>query len=168
MGKIKPSKITRTAILISLALSLHILESYIPAPVPIPGVKLGLANIITLYGIYFLGFKDTIIIVILRSFLGSLFAGSLGSLIFSLTGGLLSGALMFILYKYGKDVISIQSISVVGGIAHNAGQLLAAAIIMENFRIFSYMPILTVSGIIMGLFIGTISFYSFNRVYISC
>jgi len=143
------------------------LESFIPAPVPIPGIKLGLANVITLYGIYYLGFKDTMIIILLRSFLGSLFAGSLGSLIFSLSGGILSGALMFILYTYGKNAFSIQSISIVGGVVHNAGQLLAAGIVMENLRILSYMPVLTISGIIMGLFVGTISFYSFNRVYIS-
>lgn len=154
--------------LISMALALHVLESYIPLPVPAPGVKLGLANVITLYGIYYLGLKDTLIIIIIRSFLGSLFAGSLGGLVFSLSGGLISGVLMFFLVSKGQNIFSIQAISIAGGVVHNAGQLLAGAIIMENFHIFSYMPLLTVSGVIMGLFVGTISQYSFNRVYISC
>lgn len=144
-----------------MALSLHVLESYIPVPLAFPGVKLGLANIITIYGIVFFGWKDTMIIITTRCFLGSLFAGNLGGFFFSISGGLLSGLVMFLLYSKGKDLFSIQIISIIGGVVHNGGQLLAAALILENFRVFYYMPALIISGVIMGLFVGTVSAASF-------
>jgi len=164
MAEINIKKITLLSMLISLALSLHILESYIPPPLPVPGVKLGLANIITLYGIYFLGFKDTMVIITARCFLGSLFAGALGSLLFSLTGGLLSGVIMYTMKSFGDSNFSIAGISITGGIIHNLGQLLIASIILENVKIFYYFPILAISGGVMGLFVGLISVFSFKKI----
>lgn len=144
----------------ALALALHILESFVPLPLPLPGVKLGLANLVTLYGILFLGLKDTLFIVTSRCFLGSIFAGNPASFIFSYSGALLSCLLMFFLYKNFKDQISLPAISVAGGIMHNAGQLLAAGFIVENLKILYYLPILAVSGAIMGLFIGLVANYT--------
>lgn len=158
---INVKRITRLAILISMALSLHVLESYIPVPFAFPGVKLGLANIITIYGIVFFGLKDTMIIITSRCFLGSLFAGNLAGFFFSITGGVFSGLIMFFLYSKAGQLFSIQIISVIGGITHNVGQLLTASLIVENFRVFYYMPVLVVSGIIMGLFVGIVSASSF-------
>jgi len=159
---ISANRITRLGILISMALSLHVLEAYIPVPLAFPGVKLGLANIVTIFGIVFLGLKDTMIIITTRCFLGSVFASNLMGFFFSITGGILSGLIMYYLYTRASNLFSLQVISIIGGVSHNAGQLLAASLILENFRVFYYMPVLIISGVIMGLFIGTVSLASFR------
>lgn len=150
----------RAGLLTAMALALHIFESFIPLPLPMPGVKLGLANLVTLYALIYLGLKDSLFIVTSRCLLGSFFAGNPASFIFSYSGALLSCLLMYFLHNHFAEGISLPAISVAGGIMHNAGQLLAAGLIIENFKILYYLPFLTVSGAIMGLFIGLTAGYT--------
>ncbi|MBA5850295.1 Gx transporter family protein [Clostridium sp. cel8] len=136
----------------SIALVIYVLEAQIP--VIFPGIKLGLANMISLAALILLGWKESLIIMFLRTLLGSIFGGSMSAFIFSITGGILSNIVMILLYKYFKNSISIWVISICGAIFHNIGQLLAASIIIQNFRIYIYLPILLISAVITGYFIG--------------
>ncbi len=142
------------SILISQALILNIIERAIPVPVPVPGVKLGLANVISLFTIIVFGLKETITVVILRTFLSSMFAGGLSSFFYSLAGGLLSGIIMSYMYIRHKELFSIPTISVVGAIFHNIGQIAVASVVISNIHLFYYLPVLLVSGILTGLIIG--------------
>ena len=149
----KTKKITYMALLTALALIIFVLESYIPVPVPIPGVKLGLANIITLYALWTLRPREAFIILITRIVLGSIFAGQLMSLLYSLGGGLLC----FILTLASRRVLSEQQIwisSVIGAIAHNVGQILVAIAVTSTPSVAVYLPLLLISAIVTGCFTG--------------
>lgn len=146
-------RLTRNAMLTAVALSIFIVEAQLPVLVPIPGVKLGLANIITVYSMFMFGPRDTFFIFICRVLLGSIFAGQMMSLFYSLCGGLSCYLLMFFLRK----IVTINQIwvcSVLGAIAHNIGQIIAAIIITGTPAIVSYLPILLISGILSGIFTG--------------
>ena len=147
-------RVALIALLISQALALSIVESWIPMPVPVPGVKLGLANIVTLITIIFLGYREALLVLILRCVLSSSFAGGPMVLLFSLSGGLLSTLVMSFLYGKMKKVFSITGISMAGAVFHNIGQLAAAAFVMREPAVFSYLPVLLVSGIVAGFLIG--------------
>lgn len=147
------------AILLAHALVLHYIEGMIPVPVPAPGVKVGLANIVTMVTIVVFGFKEAMLLVMLRSFMGSVFGGVISNFFFSVAGGILSTIVMYLLYRYYKEQLSLMGISIVGAIFHNIGQLSVASIIIDNFGIFTYLPILMLSGIITGYFVGLASRY---------
>ncbi len=142
------------SILISQALVLNIIERAIPVPIPVPGVKLGLANIISLFTIIVFGFKDTIIVVLIRTFLGSIFGGGISSFLYSLAGGLLSAFIMSYMYIRHKNIFSIPTISVAGAVFHNIGQITAASIVISNIHLLYYLPVLLISGVITGIIIG--------------
>lgn len=150
----KTKRLVFLALMVSLALVLSIIESWIPIPPIVPGVKLGLANIITLIVIVFFGFKDASLVVITRCILASFFRGGIIIFLFSIMGGILSAIVMALLYKKLSRVFSIIGISIAGAIAHNAGQLTMASIVMKDSSVFGYLPILLLSGIIMGCFVG--------------
>lgn len=152
MGNTK--KLIFLAILLAQALVLHFVESFIPIPVPAPGVKLGLANIITMVTIVIFGYRETLVLVMMRSFMGAMFGGVISSFFFSVAGGLLSAAVMYVLYRFYKDYFSFMGISIVGAIFHNIGQLFAASLIVSNFGIFTYLPILMLTAILTGYFTG--------------
>jgi len=147
-------RLTLLGLLVSQALVLSIVESWIPLPVAIPGVKLGLANIITLITIIFFSFKEAFLIMFMRVLLSSFFGGGWVVFWFSLAGGILSTIMMGVLYKWASKVLSIIGISIVGSIMHNIGQLIAASIIMKELSVMGYLPVLLISGIIMGYFVG--------------
>lgn len=136
------------------ALVLHIIERGIPSPVPVPGVKLGLANIISLLTIIIFGLKEALIVVTGRTFLASLLSGSFSAFFFSIAGGMLSTAVMSLMYTRFRDLFSIPVISIVGAVFHNLGQIAVASFVVANLQLFYYLPVLLVSGIITGLFIG--------------
>lgn len=138
--------------LVSIALVIYVVESQIP--VLFPGIKLGLANIVSLAALILLGWKDALLIMLLRTLLGSMFGGSMSSFMFSIAGGLLSNIVMIILYRYFKNSLSLWTISICGAIFHNIGQLLVAAFVVQDLRIYVYLPVLLVSAIITGYFIG--------------
>ncbi len=153
----KTKRIVLLSLMVAQALVLSIIESWVPVPVPIPGVKLGLANIITIIVIIFCDFKDVLIVVLLRCVLSAVFGGGVSGFLFSFAGGILSAIVMYTLYRVGSKVFSIIGISIAGAVFHNIGQIVIASIIMKDMAFYTILPILLVSGVIMGLFVGLCS-----------
>ena len=145
------------AILVAQALILSIIESALPIPQIAQGVKLGLANIVTMITIVLLGPREAFVVVAVRCLLASFFGGGPIVFFFSISGGILSTVVMVILYKTMSRVLSIIGISIAGAVAHNIGQIIAAALVMRELAVAAYLPILLVSGIIMGCFVGICS-----------
>ncbi|KAF1085541.1 Heptaprenyl diphosphate synthase component I [Sporotomaculum syntrophicum] len=145
------------ALFIALATALNIVERFIPLPIAIPGVKLGLANTVTLLAILMLGWKDVFLIVTLRCLLAVLYGGNPVSFLFSITGGLFSALIMVLTWRYLGKHISIVTISLLGAVAHNIGQLFVAALIIQDFRIYVYLPVLLVSALITGYIVGVVA-----------
>ncbi len=146
-------KLTTLALFTTIALTIFILESFIPPLVPIPGVKLGLANIITLILLVKSHWKDALIVMIVRILLGSIFAGQMMSFFYSLAGGLLCLLIMTLIHKLlGNKLIWFTSIT--GAIGHNIGQVLVAMVVLGSGYVLYYLPYLMISGIITGLFTG--------------
>jgi len=156
MGRVRDMVIL--GLIISQALVLHLLEGFMP--VLAPGMKLGLANIMTLVTLAIYGFKEAIIIVSIRSVLGSLLGGSVTAILYSLAGGILSCLVMGGLYYKYRPYFSIMGISTAGAIFHNIGQLLMASWMFGSVGIlFSYLPLLTVTALGTGFFVGLASRY---------
>ncbi|HRU41131.1 MAG TPA: Gx transporter family protein [Candidatus Diapherotrites archaeon] len=150
----KTKKMVLLGILVSQALILNLVERMIPVPVPVPGIKLGLANAISLIAIILFGPKEALIVVGMRTFLGSVFGGGISSFIYSFIGGTVSTMAMAIMYKKFRTLFSLPAISVIGAVFHNTGQILVASLIIENAKLFYYLPALLISAVITGLFIG--------------
>ena len=148
------NKIIYLSLLVSLGLALNIIESTIPIPIAVPGAKLGLANIVTLIAIVMYGLKDAIIITVLRSFTFALAVGAFSSLPYSLSGGILAVFAMYTVYRFGNKYYSLVGISLWGAFAFNVGQVSASSVILENIRIFNYLPIMTLISIFSGFFVG--------------
>jgi heptaprenyl diphosphate synthase len=133
-------------------------ERFIPLPWNAPGMKLGLANIITLSSFYFFRKRDVFLVVLLRVVLTSLIIGSMLSFFYSLAGGILSFIGMGLLHQFFKKTISPIGISIVGAILHNIGQLIVLTVISERLTIaLSYAPLIMVAGIATGVFVGIAS-----------
>lgn len=146
-------KLTLTAILTAFALIAFVIEGAIPPLTPIYGVKLGLANVFTLFALYALGTRYGMAVMLLRIVLGNIFAGQLVSFIYSLTGGLLSFLLMILLKRFFPTK-QMWVLSVLCAVTHNIGQLLAAILMLQSMAIAYYLPVLILSGIIAGAFTG--------------
>lgn len=148
-------KITLSAVLSALALIFSYIEAIIPFNAGVPGIKLGIANLVILVCLYTLGFRYTLAINLVRILVaGLLFNGFFGA-VYSLAGGTLSLLIMALLKKTG--LFSPTGISMAGGVAHNTGQLLVAALIVSNMKLFLYFPVLLFSGLISGIFIGILT-----------
>lgn len=143
-------------ILASNAIIISLIESLIPIPSPVPGVKLGLGNIITLVAIVFLNLKDAFLIVLLRCFVVAILSRGILMLALSLSGGLLSLGMMWFFYKRFSSYFSIKGISVIGAISHNSAQLVVASLILRERLVLYYLPVLLVSALITGLITGII------------
>ena len=156
MKKSNVKQMTLCAILISMALVLSYMERFIPLQmiVPLPGVKLGLANVVTLMALFFLGTGSAFTILILRCILGAVFGGGITGLAFSLTGGLFAMTVMCIL-KHCKR-ISVYGVSVLGAAAHNMGQILVAVTFMGSGYVIGYLPYLLVVSVFTGMATGSI------------
>jgi len=152
---VNTKKITLISILISQAIILGYFERFIPINFIVPGAKLGLANIVTLISLFLLTFKETTFIMVSRVILLSFMFGSLPGIIYGLSGGILALTAMYIAIKTGK--ISIIGVSIIGAVFHNIGQLIIAAIIINNINIFYYLPLLLIVAIPTGIFIGLTS-----------
>ena len=150
----RTKKLTVCALLISLALVLSYMERFFPLQlvIPLPGVKLGLANIVTLSALYLLGMKQAYVILAVRCILGSTFGGSITSLLFSMTGGTLAMLTMTIARKI--PFFSVYGVSILGAAAHNIGQILASILLMQSVYIGAYLPYLLVIAIFTGLATG--------------
>ena len=157
----KTKKLTELALLTALALTIFVVELRIPNPLPIPGAKLGLANIITVYAVYRYSFKETISVVLTRTLLGSIFGGSMMALLYSLSGALLCFCGMVLL----RRVLSTKQIwlcSVFGAVFHNIGQITVAVLLM-GLGVFVYLPFLLVTGCLAGAFTGGCAQMVINR-----
>jgi len=155
-------KVSQMGLLIALALILSFIETQIPAFVAVPGVKIGLANIVVLFALYGFGFKEAIVISILRVFLSSLMFGSVLSLGYSLSGALLSLFGMALLKK--TRLFGSVGVSVVGGVLHNLGQIITACFILETNVVVYYLPFLILSGTIAGVVVGLVAALVLKRL----
>ncbi len=159
----KTKKLVYMSLLTAIALVIFVAEAQIPSPVPIQGVKLGLANIITVYAMFVLGPLDALMILLVRILLGSIFAGQALMLMYSLGGGLLCWLAMLLL----RRILTSRQIwvcSAIGAVFHNAGQIIVAVFVTKTPAIAAYFPVLVVSGVITGLFTGICAQILVNKI----
>lgn len=145
-------KVAYLGMFTALALVLGWLESLVPLSFAVPGIKIGLANVVTLLVLYRFGAKEAFTVACLRIILSTLLFGKLSLFLYSLSGVVLSLTGMIILKK--TDKFSTVVISIVGGVLHNAGQLVMAVILIQNTVVFYYFPILAAAGVIAGALVG--------------
>ena len=162
--KFMQSDVALYGMLISIALVASYIESIIPIPYPVYGMKIGLANIIIVWVLYSLGAKAAAIISFARVLIAGFLFGNFYSIIFSLVGAGLSLGIMFVLKKTKK--FSIVGVSIAGGVTHNLGQIIVAAVVLENIRITYVFPILMVSGVVAGIAIGILGGILFRKIKI--
>ena len=162
--KISTRQITLCAVLAALALGLSYLESFFPLTlaIPLPGVKLGLANIVTVFALYALGGGCALSILLVRVLLGAMFAGNASALIFSLLGGLSALAAMLVLRRI--DALSVFGVSIGGAAAHNCGQVLAAMLTLGSSAPLAYLPLLLLLSIFTGALTGLIASLLFRAL----
>lgn len=146
----------------ALALIFSYVETLIPINFGIPGVKLGLANLIIVFALYRMDIREAYVLSIVRVVLSGFLFGNLFSIVYSLSGGLLSLTVMAVLKKTKN--FSVLGISMAGGVFHNIGQLMMAAIVLESISIVYYFPVLLISGVLTGLLIGVISSEMLKRL----
>ena len=167
---IKTKDIALCAVLTALALGLSVMENLIPvtAAIPIPGVKLGLANIVTVFALYELGAAPAVCILIARCLLGSLFAGNFSALLYSLLGGV-TAMLVMIALKHCRR-LSIYGVSIGGAAGHNVGQIAAAIIALGDTAVVGYLPVLLGVALITGTLTGftaALLFRALRNVHLS-
>ena len=156
--KLTTKELTTCALLTAAALALSYLENLFPltAAIPLPGVKLGLANIVTLFALYALGPGQALMILIARCLLGAVFAGNMNALIFSLLGGLSAMGVMILLSRLRG--LSVYGVSIGGAAAHSCGQAAAAVLTLGNPAPVGYLPVLLgvslATGAVTGLLAG--------------
>lgn len=163
-------KIAKLSMLLAISVTLGVLDSFIPILSGIiPGIKLGLANIVILFAIYEYSFKDALVLSILRVFLVGILRTGLFSMtfFFSLFGAILSLISMSLVKKYTK--LSVVGVSIVGAIFHSIGQIIIAIIFLSNINILYYLPVLLISSLVTGILVGMcsdklISYY--NKIYV--
>lgn len=150
----------RIALFVAIALIMHFVESALPPLLPFaPGAKMGLSNVVSLIAMVILGYADAGIILVLRCLLASIFGGNISSLMYSLPAGVISLALMMVMYRFLFPKISLMAISFVGAVAHNVAQVFVASLILESFSIMALLPLMLIASVIAGLFIGIVGFF---------
>lgn len=154
--------ITTCAVLAALALGLSYLEGFFPPLLPLPGVKLGLANIVTVYALYALGAREALCILAVRCVLGALFAGNASALIFSLLGGFCAMLVMIALHALPR--LSVYGVSVGGAAAHNCGQVAAAMLTLGSAAPLVYLPFLLLVSLFTGALTGFIAAQLFRAM----
>ncbi|NLJ80112.1 MAG: Gx transporter family protein [Firmicutes bacterium] len=154
-------RIVYLGLLTGLAVGLHVFEALIPVPsdLLVPGFKLGLANIVSLYAILNFDLKDAIMIAILRTILGSLLAGTFMTItfFFSFSGGLASALIMGLAYRFWSKYFSLLGISLIGALTHNLAQLSVAALVIKSAGIFGYLPYMLFFALPTGVFVGLVT-----------
>lgn len=155
------------SIFASIAVVLGIIESLIPFAVAIPGAKLGLGNIMVLTCLCIFNGKDALTLIVLKTILTAFILGSFSTFLFSLLGAFGSFIVMLIMLRLGRNMFSLMSISIMGGIAHNVGQLTAASLVLGTTKIYYYFPFLLIAGVVTGIFVGMAAkqlIHSMNRI----
>ena len=158
----KAHKITKLALLTGVALIIFSIELQIPNIIPIPGVKLGLANIVTVYAVYKYSAKETAAIVLTRVVLGSIFGGNIAAIMYSMAGAVMCLAGMLLV----KHIVPLKYIwlsSILGAILHNTGQIIVAVLVMRSFAVVSVYPFLLTAGCIAGAFTGLCAQFLIKR-----
>lgn len=159
----KAKKLSLMAMLTAASLIVFVIEAQIPAPVSVPGVKLGLANVITLIAMLLLGRREAGLILAVRIVMGSVFAGGVSAFLFSISGGVLAYAVMCItVTRFPRKMLWV--VSALAAVAHNLGQLLAAIAVTKTAALMVYAPVLLASGIITGVFTGLVAMYLVRRL----
>lgn len=157
----KTKRLVLFAMLTAVAMILSYVESLLPS-VGIPGVKMGLANIAVIFALFRFGWKEAAALSLVRVVLVSLLFGSVGAMLYSLAGAVLSLAVMALLRRI--DRFSTVGVSVAGGVAHNAGQILMAMLILQTKQLLGYLPVLAVSGIAGGVLTGLTAALLIRRI----
>ena len=146
-------RVTRLALLTAIALTIFMVEAQIPSPVPIPGIKLGLANIVTVWLMFTFGARDAALVLTARIFLGAVFSGNMSTILYSAGGGFLAWCALWLMRKVlTRDQLWLAS--PVSGVFHNIGQLGVAAAVMRTTVVFAYLPYLLIAGVAAGAFTG--------------
>ena len=166
--KLTTKKLALCAVLTALALGLSTLESLFPVSVlvPLPGIKLGLANIVTVFALYRLGDIPALAILIARCLLGAMFAGNAWALLFSLMGGVLAMLTMIVLRRVRG--LSVYGVSIAGAAAHNIGQICAAMVVLGGTAVLGYLPVLLGVSLITGTltgFVASLLFRAMRGIY---
>ena len=151
----KTKKVAFLGLAIALAMILSFVESQIPALVAIPGIKVGLPNLVIVFLLYRVGWKETVIVSLVRIVLVSILFGNVQTMTFSVAGAILSLLSMILLKKL--NWFSCIAVSIVGGIFHNVGQIVAACLWTQTAEVALYLPVLLVSGTIAGTVIGLVA-----------
>ncbi|ASA25442.1 Gx transporter family protein [Paenibacillus donghaensis] len=160
MSSSESATVLKRTVIIAIFAAVAVVLGLIEAQIPLvgmgfmPGAKLGFANIMVLTCIYFLRGRDALVLVILKTLLTAFLLGTFSSLLFSLLGSLLSFVVMFLLLKLFGKKFSLIGISIAGGLAHNVGQLLGAAMVFDSASILYYLPVLLISGVVTGIAVG--------------
>ena len=155
--KNKTERVALFGVLVALSMIFSYLESLIPIPVPIPGVKLGIANIVTVVCLYTIGISGAWAVSLVRIALMGMLFGNLYSFAFSMAGGVLSLLMMTWARRWKRLQLSPTGVSVIGGVMHNMGQLLAAAVLLDRAILMAYLPALIAGGVVSGIVIGILS-----------
>lgn len=156
------SRVAYFGVFTALALIFSYVETLIPVNFGIPGVKLGLANLIIVVALYKMRLSEAYLLSVVRVLLAGFIFGNYFSIIYSLAGGLLSLTVMALLKKWGG--FSLQGISIAGGVFHNIGQLIVAAVVVETFSVTYYFPVLLLAGLLTGLVIGIVAEMMLKRL----
>jgi heptaprenyl diphosphate synthase len=158
----KSSKTAFLGMFVAVAMIFSYIESHIPPLVSVPGIKLGLPNIAIIVILYKLGWKEALTVSLLRVVLSSLLFGSVLTMAYSIAGALLSLLVMVLMQK--SKLFSTVTISVVGGVFHNIGQISVAILVLETTELIYYLPMLLLSGTIAGVVIGLIAYQTINKM----
>jgi len=162
VNTIKIQKITTLGLLTAIALTIFMVESQIPSIVPLPGVKLGLANIVTVFTVFALSPKDGLLVLSARIFLGAVFAGNFSTIFYSAAGGICAIAVTILLRKILKKN-QLWVAGCLGAIAHSIGQMAMAIMLMGTASLIIYLPVMIIISIITGLFTGLSAQFLINR-----
>ena len=162
MTTIKPRKIATLGLLTATALTIFMVEAQIPSILPLPGVKLGLANIVTVFTVFALGPKDGIMVLAARIFLGAVFAGNFSTIFYSAAGGVCA-ILVTILLRMILKKNQLWVAGCLGAIAHSVGQMTMAILLLRTPSIIIYLPVMIIISIITGLFTGLCAQFLINR-----
>ena len=152
--QLSTKRVTTCALLAALALIFSYIESLIPIAAGVPGIKIGLANIVVVLALYYMGPREALLINLVRIALAALLFGSLFSGLYALCGGIFSLLVMVLLKKTGA--FSLTGVSMAGGAAHNLAQVAVAALIVRTPQIFMYFPVLLIAGMAAGIFNGIV------------
>ena len=158
----KIRRITTMALLCAIALTIHMVEAQIPPIVPLPGVKIGLANIVTVFAVFALGPGEASMILTGRIFLGAVFAGNFSSILYSAAGGACAILVTILLRKFVTKR-QLWAAGSLGAVAHSIGQVAAASLLMGSAGVLVYFPVLMAVSVVTGFCTGLCAQFLVNR-----